>query len=101
MDTNTITLIGTLLREPALDTSLGMFETTFLLANRRARRDEKTRLREEAIERHLVIATGRLAEVVKEYVHKHDRVQVEGRLDERGVLCEQLILLSKSNEGRP
>lgn len=75
MDINKITLIGNLLRDPkSHDMPSGQPLTTFDLA---------TSQRGQDAEHFPVVATGRLAEIIAEYVKQGSKVYVEGRLRRR------------------
>lgn len=84
MDVNKVTLIGNLVRDPEVkETKGGNSLATFSVATNRAWRDAESKEKKEAVEYHNVIAWGRLAEIISEYVKKGNKVYVEGRLANR------------------
>lgn len=84
MDVNNVTLIGNLVRDPELkETNGGRRIATFSVATNRVWRDAETKEKKEAVEYHNVVAWGRLAEIISEYVKKGNKVYVEGRIASR------------------
>ncbi|MFH0952603.1 MAG: single-stranded DNA-binding protein [Patescibacteria group bacterium] len=84
MDLNKVTLIGNLVREPANRTMpSGQMVTTFDIATNYSWRDNKTKKKKDTVEYHNVVAWGRLAEIIAEYVKKGSKVYIEGRLRHR------------------
>jgi len=75
MDLNRVTLIGNLTKDPAKKASpAGTAISEFSLATN-YRTEEK-----ETVEFHDVIAWGKLADIINQYVKKGSKVYVEGRL---------------------
>lgn len=75
MDINKVTLIGNLMHAPKSHTMpSGQALTTFELA---------TGEHGGNVEHHSLVATGRLAEIIVEYVKQGSKVYVEGRLRRR------------------
>lgn len=84
MDLNKVTLIGNLVRDPvSRSMPSGQAVANFDIATNYFWRDANTKERKEAVEYHTIVAWGRLAEVVTEYVKKGSKVYVEGRLRHR------------------
>jgi single-strand DNA-binding protein len=84
MDMNKVTLIGNVLREPvSREMPSGQTTTTFDLATNYFWRDIKTKEKKETVEFHSIVAWGRLAEIIAEYVKKGSKVYIEGRLRHR------------------
>lgn len=84
MDVNKVTLIGNLVRDPeAKSLPSGQMISAFDLATNYAWKDQKTKAKREATEFHSLVAWGKLAEIVQQYVKKGSKVYVEGRLHRR------------------
>ena len=84
MNLNKVSLIGNLTDEPAQRTiPSGRSLTRFGLATNHIWRDAKTKEKRESAEFHNVIAWGKLADIIAQYVKKGSRVYVEGRLHTR------------------
>ncbi len=84
MDLNRVTLIGNLTKDPlkkALTT--GQSVSQFSIATNYAWQDAKTKTRKENVEFHDVVAWGKLADIISQYVKKGSKVYVEGRLRNR------------------
>lgn len=89
MDVNRVTLIGTLPQAPEIESSASTpTRASFALTTIRW----EGRLK-EVRDVHTVLASGKLAEVIAEYVGEGTKVWVEGRLRDGAVVAEQLILL--------
>ena len=84
MDMNKVTLIGGLVRDPvSKEMPSGQTVTTFDIATSYMWRDIRTKQRKETSEFHSIVAWGKLAEIITEYVKKGSKVYVEGRLRHR------------------
>jgi len=84
MDVNKATLIGNLVRDPEVkETKGGNQIATFSVATNRVWRDAESKEKKEAVDYHNVVAWGRLAEIVGQYVKKGNKVYVEGRITTR------------------
>ncbi len=80
---NKVMLIGNVGTEPeTITTSTGVTLTKCTLATNRSYKD-RAREQQEETEWHHLAFFGRLAEVVEEWVHKGDRLYVEGRIQSR------------------
>jgi single-strand DNA-binding protein len=80
---NKIFLIGNLTREPELRAlPTGNKVVTFGMATNRVWKDQ-TGKKQEATEYHNVVAFGRQAETIAQYVHKGSSIMIEGRLQTR------------------
>ena len=80
---NKVMLIGNIGAEPeAITTATGVIFTKFTLATNRTYADAAGEQHEET-EWHRLTFFGRLAEIVEEWVHKGDRLYVEGRIQSR------------------
>ena len=84
MDLNRVTLIGNLTKDP-LKKALpsGQSVSQFSVATNYAWQDAKTKARKENVEFHDIVAWGKLAEIISQYVKKGSKVYVEGRLRNR------------------
>lgn len=84
MDLNRVTLIGNLTRDP-MKKSLqsGKAVSTFSIATNAQWTDAKTKTKREDVEFHDIVAWGKLAEIIGQYVKKGSKVYVEGRLQNR------------------
>jgi single-strand DNA-binding protein len=91
MDVNQVTLVGTLTENPEVQTS----PTTATFSLTTVRREERLK---EIVDTYAVIASGKLAEVIGEYVKEGSKVFVEGRLEDGTVVSERLILLGQNTE---
>jgi single-strand DNA-binding protein len=83
MSVNKAILIGRLGKDPELKyTSTGKAVTTFSLATNEKRKD-KDGNRQDKTTWHNIVAWGKQAEVMKEYLTKGKEVYIEGRIDNR------------------
>lgn len=83
MNLNKVFLIGNLTRDPEMRTlPSGQPVTTFGIATNRVWND-KTGKRQTNVEFHNVVAFGRLAEIIKQYLTKGKMVFIEGRIQTR------------------
>lgn len=81
---NKVMLIGNLGADPEVRYSPnGMAVANVRLATNESWRDKESGETQERTEWHRVVLFGRLAEVVKEYLHKGSQIYVEGRLQTR------------------
>ena len=84
MDLNKVTLIGNMVRDPESRTlPSGQRVSRFSLATNYSWQDSKTKVKKEAVDFHSLIAWGRLAEILQQYVKKGSKLYVEGRLHTR------------------
>ncbi|MBN6740468.1 single-stranded DNA-binding protein [Acidithiobacillus sp. MC6.1] len=80
MTVNHTILLGNNGRDPEIRyTSAGAAVATLSLATNEVFKDREGN-RQERTEWHRVVAYGRIAEIVRDYVHKGDQIYVEGRL---------------------
>lgn len=83
MDLNKAMVIGRLTRDPELRTTpQGQSVVTLGVATNRAWTDKEGN-KKETVEFHNVVAWGKLAEIIKQYLSKGRRVYFEGRLQTR------------------
>jgi single-strand DNA-binding protein len=81
---NKVILIGNLGNEPDVRyTQAGEAMATISIATSEAWRDKNTGETQERTEWHRVVFFGKLAEIVKQYLHKGSKVYVEGQLRTR------------------
>lgn len=81
---NKVMLIGNLGADPEVRYSpSGMAVANVRLATNESWRDKESGETQERTEWHRVVFFGRLAEVVKEYLHKGSQIYLEGRLQTR------------------
>lgn len=84
MNLNKVTLIGTLTRDPVeKELPSGEKIVRFALATTFAWKDATTNEKKATTEFHDVVAWGRLGDIVRQYLTKHSKVYVEGRLRTR------------------
>ncbi|MFA5995034.1 MAG: single-stranded DNA-binding protein [Patescibacteria group bacterium] len=106
MDLNRILLIGHVAKDPEQRTVNKTTVTNFHLATNRIWKNPSKETKEKA-EFHSIVGWGKLSEIMKQYVHKGDKVLVEGRVvyrnaeDKDGkmhyftdIIAERLMLLS-------
>lgn len=81
---NKVMLIGNLGAEPEVRyTPSGAAVANVRIATNESWRDKETGEQQQRTEWHRVVFFGRLAEIVKEYLHKGSQIYVEGRLQTR------------------
>ncbi len=81
---NKVMLIGNLGADPEVRYSPnGMAVANVRLATNESWRDKESGETQERTEWHRIVFFGRLAEVVKEYLHKGSQIYIEGRLQTR------------------
>jgi single-strand DNA-binding protein len=109
---NRATIIGNLTRDPEVRTTpSGQTVASLGVATSRSWTNQAG-VRQEETEFHSVVAWGRLAEMCQQYLHKGQRVYVEGRLKTRSwedqtgskryrteVIAEGLIMLDRAPQG--
>ena len=114
MDINKVTLIGRLVRNPEARTvPSGQHLTTCTVATNYVWRDLRTKEKKDKSEFHKIVAWGKLADIMQQYLVKGSRVYIEGRLtyrdwqDAKGqkrtntdVIADELIILSPSAKAR-
>lgn len=107
MDLNKVSLIGNLVKEPvSRKTTGGQSVTSASIATNYIWRDAATKKKKESVEFHNIVAWGRLADIMAEYLKKGSKVYIEGRLASRNwtdktgkkryvteVVAEDLIML--------
>ncbi len=112
MNLNKALIIGNLTRDPETRTTPGgQSVSSFGVATNRVWRDRQTGDRKEAVEFHNIVAWGKLADIVSQYLHKGSKVYVEGRLQTRSwddpsgvkkyrteIITENLIMLDRKGE---
>jgi len=112
MNLNKATLMGNLTHDPKVKTAAGKKVATFSIATNAVWRDAKSKALKKSVEFHPVVAWGKLADVVEQYVRKGDRLYVEGRLstdkwedrnkqrhERTEVVAQNLILLGSARKG--
>ncbi len=84
MDLNRVTLIGNLTKDPVKKSlTNGKGVSTFSLATNYRWEDAATKESKENVEFHDIVAWGKLADIISQYVKKGSKVYVEGRLRNR------------------
>ena len=84
MDLNKVTLIGNMVRDPESRTlPTGTHVSRFSLATNYSWQDAKTKVKKEAVDFHNLVAWGKLADILQQYVKKGSKLYVEGRLHTR------------------
>lgn len=110
MSLNRATIIGNLTRDPEVRTTpTGQNVASFGVATNRAWTDQATGQKKEEVEYHHVVAWGRLAEIVGQYLARGRRVYVDGRIKTREwdgqdgvrrnrteIVAENLIMLDRA-----
>ena len=106
---NRAQVIGNLTRDPEIrQTGTGQMVANFGVATNRVWTD-KMGQRQEKADFHNVVAWGKLAEIIQQYVKKGQKIYVEGRMQTRDwegedgqkryrteIVAENIILLSKA-----
>lgn len=83
MNLNKVFILGNLTRDPELrQTAGGQAVCSFGVATNR-RYTDKTGQKQEQVEFHSIVAWGRQAEIITQYLHKGSSLLVEGRLQTR------------------
>ena len=83
MDLNRATIIGRLTRDPELRTTpQGQNVVTVGIATNRTWKDQQG-VKQEQVEFHNVVAWGKLAEIMSQYLSKGRQVFIEGRIQTR------------------
>lgn len=78
---NEVTLVGRLTRDPELrQLPSGIGVANFGVATNRTWKDKNTGEKKEEVEFHNVVAFGKQAETISQYIHKGDEIYVRGRL---------------------
>lgn len=81
---NKVILVGNLGKEPEVRvTQGGSNVASFSIATSESWKDKQTGQRQERTEWHNIVAFGRLADIVRDYLHKGSKVYVEGSLRTR------------------
>lgn len=83
MDLNRATIIGRLTRDPEMRTTpQGQNVATVGIATNRTWKDQQG-MKQEQVEFHNIVAWGKLAEIMSQYLKKGRQVFIEGRLQSR------------------
>jgi len=81
MNVNKVIIVGNLTRDPEIRTlPSGQVVASFGLATNRFWTDKNTGEKKKEVEFHNVVAFGRLAEIIQEFLFKGSMVYIEGRL---------------------
>jgi len=81
---NRATIIGNATRDPELRTTPnGRSVTSFAVATNRRWTDRESGEAKEEVQFHEIVVWGKMAEVAAQYIHKGNKVYVEGRLQTR------------------
>ena len=103
-------IIGNVTRDPEVrQTSSGQSVASFSVATNRVWKDRTTGDRQEQADFHNIVAWGKLAEIVSQYVKKGRKIYVEGRMQTRDwtgedgvkryrteIVAENVILLDRA-----
>jgi single-strand DNA-binding protein len=82
---NRATLIGNITRDPELrNTPNGQTVTSFSIATNRRWKNQATNEFQEATEYHDVVAWGKAAEFIANFMKKGNKIYIDGRLQTRG-----------------
>ncbi|MFH0873833.1 MAG: single-stranded DNA-binding protein [Candidatus Komeilibacteria bacterium] len=112
MDLNKVTLIGNMVKDPVLrKTPSGQSLVSTGLATNYVWKDLQSKQTKKSVEFHNVVAWGKLADIMSEYLKKGSKVYIEGRLQSRNwtdktgkkrysteVVAEDLIMLGHRNK---
>jgi single-strand DNA-binding protein len=112
MNLNKVMIIGNLTRDPEIrNTATGKNVASFSVATSLVWKDQGGQ-KQEKTEFHNIVAWGRLAEIVGQYLKKGSKVYVEGRLQTRDwtgqdgikryrteIIAENMIMLSSNPAG--
>jgi len=112
MNLNRAQIIGNLTRDPETRTTpSGQTVANFSVATSHFWKDQQG-VKQEKAEYHNIVAWGKLAEIVQQYLGKGRKVYVEGRLQTRDwegqdgvkkyrteIVCENMIMLDRAPEG--
>jgi len=113
-DLNKVMIIGNLTRDPEMRmTPSGQSVASYAVATNRQWKDQSGETQSNA-EFHDVVAWGKLAEIVEQYLHKGMRVYIEGRLQTRSwegqdgvkrnkteIVASDVIMLDRKNNDMP
>lgn len=107
---NKATIIGNLTRDPELkNLPSGSAVANFSVATNRTWKDKESGQKKEDVEFHNVVAFGKTAELIAQYVHKGDQIYIEGRIQTRSwekegqkhyrteIVCETMQFGSKKS----
>ncbi len=84
MNLNKAILVGRLTQDPeSKSTSSGQTVCSFGLATNRTWTDSQTKEKKESTEFHNIVAWGRLAEIISQYLKKGNLALIEGRIQTR------------------
>jgi len=111
---NKATIIGNLTRDPELkNLPSGSAVANFSVATNRTWKDKESGQKKEDVEFHNVVAFGKTAELIAQYVHKGDQIYIEGRIQTRSwekdgqkhyrteIVCETMQFGSKKQGTTP
>lgn len=81
MYVNEVTLVGRLTRDVELRSlPSGIYVGKFSVATNRTWKDKNTGEKKEEVEFHNIVAFGKTAETISQYIHKGDEIYIRGRL---------------------
>lgn len=84
MNFNKAVVIGNITKDPELKTTpSGATVCTFSIATNRTWFDKNTSTKKEEVEFHNIVAWGKTAELIKQYMIKGSQILIEGRLQTR------------------
>lgn len=113
MDLNKVMFIGNITNDPeSRTTPNGQNVVNFSVATNRRWKNQQTGELQEDAQFHRIVAWGKLAEIVSQYVTKGSRIYIEGRLTHRSwddqqtgqkrymteVVAENLIMLDRKGQ---
>ncbi len=110
---NKATLIGNVGKEPEVKyTGTGKAVASFSIATSESWKDKASGNMTEKTEWHNIVAWERLAEIIGQYVHKGDKLYIEGRIQNRSyddkdgnkryiseIIATDMLMLSGPREG--
>ena len=84
MDLNKVSLIGNVANDPETRSlESGQSMARFRIATNYIWKDYKTKTKKETVEFHNIVAWGRLADIIGQYIKKGSKLYIEGRLQNR------------------
>lgn len=97
MDTNKVTLIGNLINNPTGKLGLDKL-TSFKLVTQYDYSKDGKKKKPSTIERHDIVAHGKLAEIIMTYLKKDSRVYLEGVIKNKKIVVSEVIMLGQRNK---
>lgn len=110
---NKVTLIGTVGRDPEMRfTPGGNAVANFSMATNESYNDKNTGQRVENTEWHRLVAFGKLAEIIQQYVTKGGKLYIEGKLKTNewekdgikrystDIIANEMVMLDSKNQGQ-